>query len=148
MGGLDGIGARIAEQLTRARETMMVLLSEFAGHSRRHPDQQRHRERRDRTGRARIPEVRRGAWPAAGSTGPTTSRPTAEPTPSEHRLRRTDQAVFTLPVVLCASSTNLRATPESNSAYPSGASSRPITVALTASPMCTLSCRIAFIRPR
>ena len=58
------------------------------------------------------------------------------------------QAALTLPVELCGSSTNLRATPESKSAYPCGASSRPMTVAFTASPMCTLSARMAFIRPR
>ena len=48
-------------------------------------------------------------------------------------------------IIPCGSMTNFFATPESNWAYPCGASSREMTVALTAFAICTLSRRIAFI---
>ena len=56
----------------------------------------------------------------------------------------TTQRDATMP---CGSMTNFLAAPLSKSAYPWGASSRGMTVALTAFAICTLSCRMAFIRP-
>ena len=106
-----------------------------------------HAEEGERLGGRRRRPVERGASPTEARPGADGSWPLTL-SPTSRTLGRACRAIERYAIDAWGSSTNFFAAPLSKSLYPCGASSRVMTVALTAFAICTLSWRIACINLR